>query len=196
MSKPQSASKKSFTRLDCNRLDDLKKSNAVKTITGLSPQVAPMPQVTSILSAIEQGDGRAAEELLPLVYEELRHLAAQKLAGERPGQTLQATALVHEAWLRLEHSPAKHPWNGRAHFFAAAAEAMRRILVDNRPAQTTAPPPPAATWNGADPPPRPPDLAAPIPDDYLLALDEALDQLGSPSMPPPPNSSNSAFSPA
>ncbi len=130
MSKPQSASKKSFTRLDCNRLDDLKKSNAVKTITGLSPQVAPMPQVTSILSAIEQGDGRAAEELLPLVYEELRHLAAQKLAGERPGQTLDATALVHEAYIRLVDVDQAQHWNSRGHFFAAAAEAMRRILVD------------------------------------------------------------------
>ncbi len=89
-----------------------------------------MSEVTRILSAIEQGDPAAAEQLLPLVYDELRRLAAEKLAQERPGQTLQATALVHEAYLRLvEVEKSKH-WNGRGHFFAAAAEAMRRILVD------------------------------------------------------------------
>jgi RNA polymerase sigma factor (TIGR02999 family) len=89
-----------------------------------------MSEVTRILSAIEHGDPTAAEELLPLVYDELRQLAAQRLAHERPGQTLEATALVHEAYLRLvEGDPAAH-WNGRGHFFAAAAEAMRRILVD------------------------------------------------------------------
>lgn len=89
-----------------------------------------MNDVTRILSAIEQGDPRAAGELLPLVYDELRKLAAQRLAQERPGQTLQATALVHDAYLRLvgEQDPG---WDGRSHFFAAAAEAMRRILVDN-----------------------------------------------------------------
>jgi RNA polymerase sigma factor (TIGR02999 family) len=87
-------------------------------------------EVTGILSAIEQGDPQAAEQLLPLVYNELRKLAAQKLAQEKPGQTLQATALVHEAYLRLvgEQGPG---WNSRGHFFAAAAEAMRRILVEN-----------------------------------------------------------------
>lgn len=89
-----------------------------------------MSEVTRILSAIEQGDPSAAEQLLPLVYEELRRLAAQKLAGERPGQTLQATALVHEAYVRLVDSDPARPWNSRGHFFAAAAEAMRRILVD------------------------------------------------------------------
>jgi RNA polymerase sigma factor (TIGR02999 family) len=89
-----------------------------------------MDDVTRILSAIEQGDPRAAEQLLPLVYAELRRLAAQKLSREAPGQTLQATALVHEAYLRLVGS--EDPgWNGRGHFFAAAAEAMRRILVEN-----------------------------------------------------------------
>ncbi len=89
-----------------------------------------MSEVTRILSAIEQGDPHAAEQLLPLVYDELRKLAAQKLAHEKPGQTLQATALVHEAYLRLvEEEKAPH-WNSRGHFFAAAAEAMRRILVD------------------------------------------------------------------
>src|ERR1700737_4703273 len=89
-----------------------------------------MSDVTQILSAIEQGDPQAAELLLPLVYKELRTLAAQKLAQEKPGQTLQATALVHEAYLRLvDENQAQH-WAGRGHFFAAAAEAMRRILVD------------------------------------------------------------------
>ncbi len=89
-----------------------------------------MTDLTRILSAIEGGDARATDELLPLVYEELRLLAAQKLAQERPGQTLQATALVHEAYIRLLGSESAN-WNGQAHFFAAAAEAMRRILVDN-----------------------------------------------------------------
>jgi RNA polymerase sigma factor (TIGR02999 family) len=82
------------------------------------------------LSAIEQGDPRAAEQLLPLVYDELRRLAAQKLAQEKPGQTLQATALVHEAYLRLVDVSKAQEWNSRGHFFAAAAEAMRRILVE------------------------------------------------------------------
>ena len=86
--------------------------------------------VTRILDAIEQGDPHAAAQLLPLVYDELRKLAAQKLAGEKPGQTLQATALVHEAYLRLIGSEVPS-WNGRGHFFAAAAEAMRRILIEN-----------------------------------------------------------------
>jgi RNA polymerase sigma factor (TIGR02999 family) len=86
--------------------------------------------VTRILSAIEQGDPSAAEQLLPLVYEELRRLAAQRLAQEKPGQTLQATALVHEAYLRLVDVDRAQHWNSRGHFFAAAAEAMRRILVD------------------------------------------------------------------
>src|SRR2546425_1189218 len=89
-----------------------------------------MSDVTHILSAIEQGDPRAAERLLPLVYDELRKLATQKLAQEKPGQTLQATALVHEAYLRLVGSAQAQHWNSRGHFFAAAAEAMRRILVD------------------------------------------------------------------
>src|SRR5580765_6836103 len=89
-----------------------------------------MTDVTRILSAIEQGDPHAAAELLPLVYDELRGLAAQRLAQEKPGQTLQATALVHEAYLRLVDVDKAQQWNSRAHFFAAAAEAMRRILVD------------------------------------------------------------------
>ena len=92
--------------------------------------IGGMPEVTQILAAIEQGDPSAAGELLPLVYDELRKLAAARLADEKPGQTLQATALVHEAYLRLVGGSQKQDWNGRGHFFAAAAEAMRRILVD------------------------------------------------------------------
>src|ERR1700730_1274340 len=90
-----------------------------------------MNEVTRILSAIEQGDPLAAEKLLPLVYEELRKLAAHKLAQEAPGQTLQATALVHDAYLRLVDVDKAQHWDGRGHFFAAAAEAMRRILIHN-----------------------------------------------------------------
>src|SRR5262245_38521972 len=97
-----------------------------------------MTEVTRILSAIEQGDSHAVEQLLPLVYDELRKLAAQRLAQEKPGQTLQATALVHEAYIRLVASgnspqPAAQAraWNSRGHFFAAAAEAMRRILIED-----------------------------------------------------------------
>jgi RNA polymerase sigma factor (TIGR02999 family) len=89
-----------------------------------------MSEVTRILSAIDQGDPHAAEQLLPLVYEELRRLAAQKLAQEKPGQTLQPTALVHEAYLRLVDGAEGQHWNSRRHFFAAAAEGMRRILVE------------------------------------------------------------------
>src|SRR5262250_2454915 len=90
-----------------------------------------MSEVTRILSAIEQGDPHAAAQLLPLVYDELRKLAAQRLAQEKPGQTLQATALVHEAYLRLVDSDKAQHWDSRGHFFAAAAEAMRRILVES-----------------------------------------------------------------
>src|SRR3954470_16235077 len=89
-----------------------------------------MHDLTRVLSAIEQGDPKAADQLLPLVYDELRKLAAQKLAREKPGQTLQATALVHDAYLRLVGSD-DPGWDSRGHFFAAAAEAMRRILVEN-----------------------------------------------------------------
>ena len=90
-----------------------------------------MNEVTRILSAVEQGDPQAAEQLLPLVYHELRRLAAQRLAQEKPGQTLQATSLVHDAYLRLVGGDGAQHWNNRGHFFAAAAEAMRRILVEN-----------------------------------------------------------------
>jgi RNA polymerase sigma factor (TIGR02999 family) len=90
-----------------------------------------MSDVTRILGAIEEGDPQASEQLLPLVYNELRKLAAQRMAEERPGQTLQPTALVHEAYLRLVDTERAQHWNSRGHFFAAAAEAMRRILIDN-----------------------------------------------------------------
>jgi RNA polymerase sigma factor (TIGR02999 family) len=90
-----------------------------------------MSDVTRILSAIERGDAQAAAQLLPLVYDELRRLAAQRLAQEKPGQTLEATALVHEAYLRLVGADPDQPWQNRGHFFAAAAEAMRRILVES-----------------------------------------------------------------
>jgi RNA polymerase sigma factor (TIGR02999 family) len=90
-----------------------------------------MSEVTRLLEAIERGDSAAAQDLLPLVYDELRGLAAYKMAHEPPGQTLQPTALVHEAWLRLAGGESSQRWQNRAHFFAAAAEAMRRILIDN-----------------------------------------------------------------
>src|SRR3954465_7576591 len=91
----------------------------------------PMNEVTRVLSAIEAGDPQAAEQLLPLVYDELRRLAARRLAGEGPGHTLQPTALVHEAYLKVVGADPQRPWNGRVPFFAAAAEAMRRILIDH-----------------------------------------------------------------
>ena len=95
-----------------------------------------MSEVTRILNAVQEGDPKAAEELIPLVYEELRKLAAQKMAHERPGQTLQPTALVHEAWLRLAGPREGQAWQNRAHFFAAAAEAMRRILIERARAKS------------------------------------------------------------
>src|SRR5215217_6082982 len=132
-----------------------------------------MSEVTRILSAIEQGDPHAAEQLLPLVYDELRKLAAQKLAGEKPGQTLQATALVHEAYVRLVGSDLDKNWDGRGHFFAAAAEAMRRILVENARRKHSA-------KHGGGMVRRDLDelrLASPELCEDLLALDEALNRL-------------------
>jgi RNA polymerase sigma factor (TIGR02999 family) len=132
-----------------------------------------MSDVTRILSAIEQGDPRAAEQLLPLVYEELRQLAAQRLAQEKPGQTLQATALVHEAYLRLVDVEQAQPWNSRGHFFAAAAEAMRRILVEQARRK-------ARIKHGGQQQRVELDgleLAVELPVDDLLALDEALTRL-------------------
>jgi RNA polymerase sigma factor (TIGR02999 family) len=134
-----------------------------------------MSDVTRILDAIGQGDPAAAEQLLPLVYDELRRLAAQRLAHEKPGQTLDATALVHEAYLRLVDVEKAQPWNSRGHFFAAAAEAMRRILVENARRKHR------AKHGGGR---RRIELADVEPgywchDDEILAIDEALQQLAS-----------------
>ena len=133
----------------------------------------PMSEVTRILSAIEQGDAHAAQQLWQLVYEELRRLAASKLAQEKPGQTLQATALVNEVYLRLVDPKQAQHWNSRGHFFGACAEAMRRILVENARRKR------AEKYGGAlrrvnlDQA----DAVAVAPPDYLLALDEALEHL-------------------
>jgi RNA polymerase sigma factor (TIGR02999 family) len=132
-----------------------------------------MSEVTLILSAMEQGDSGAAERLLPLVYNELRKLAARKLAQEQPGQTLQATALVHEAYLRLVDVEKVQHWNSRGHFFAAAAEAMRRILVDHARSKE-------CLKRGAGRrrcPLEEASLSAARLEDDVLALNEALDQL-------------------
>jgi RNA polymerase sigma factor (TIGR02999 family) len=133
--------------------------------------VPPMSEVTRILSAIEEGDPRAAEQLLPLVYQELRQLAAQKLAQEKPGQTLEATALVHEAYLRLVDVEKVQHWDSRSHFFAAAAEAMRRILVEKARRKRR------LKHGGGFQRISLADLPALGPNKDLLALDEALTQL-------------------
>jgi RNA polymerase sigma factor (TIGR02999 family) len=132
-----------------------------------------MNEVTRILSAVEGGDPYAAEQLLPLVYDELRKLAAQKLAQEKPGQTLEATALVHEAYIRLVDVEKVQHWDSRGHFFAAAAEAMRRILVEQarrkqRHKHGGGLHRTAVEITG---------LAGPLPNDDMLALDEALTKL-------------------
>jgi RNA polymerase sigma factor (TIGR02999 family) len=134
-----------------------------------------MTDVTRILTAIEQGDTHAAEQLLPLVYDELRTLAAQRLAHEKPGQTLQPTALVHEAFLRLVDVEKAQHWNNCGHFFAAAAEAMRRILVERARHKHT------LKAGGDRRRQELPDLAGPDagPDVDLLALHEALEKLES-----------------
>jgi RNA polymerase sigma factor (TIGR02999 family) len=132
-----------------------------------------MHEVTQILSAIEQGDPQAAEQLLPLVYEELRKLATERLAQERPGQTLQATALVHEAYIRLVDVEKVQHWDSRGHFFAAAAEAMRRILVENARRKR-------AIKAGGDLKRiqlEEVELTVAAPSDDLLALDDAITQL-------------------
>lgn len=131
-----------------------------------------MSDVTVILQSIEQGDAHAAEKLLPLVYEELRRLAAVKMANEAPGQTLQPTALVHEAWLRLV-ADSDRTWQNRAHFFAAAAEAIRRILVENARRKSRLKRGGGLVRldiNGLD-------LAEAAPDDRVLLIDEALEKL-------------------
>jgi RNA polymerase sigma factor (TIGR02999 family) len=132
-----------------------------------------MVDVTRILSAIEQGDPQAADQLLPLVYDELRKLAAQKLAQEKPGQTLQATALVHEAYLRLVGHTGDQKWDSRGHFFAAAAEAMRRILVDAARARSAHKR--GGAWRRIDL--NSVDLAQRAAPDDLLELDDTLDKL-------------------
>jgi len=137
-----------------------------------------MSEVTRILSAIDEGDPQAAEQLLPLVYDELRKLAAAKMAQEKPGQTLEATALVHEAYLRLDQSggresPESQRWNSRGHFFAAAAEAMRRILVENARRKRTEKHGGHRRRVNLDDS----DGIAAAPPEDLLALDEALEQL-------------------
>lgn len=132
-----------------------------------------MTEVTRVLSAIEHGDPRAAEQLLPLVYDELRKLAAARLAQEKPGQTLQATALVHEAYMRLVDAEMVPNWNSRGHFFGAAAEAMRRLLVENARRKSS-------QKRGGHRVRVELDVAEPaVPDasDDLLALSEALDRL-------------------
>jgi RNA polymerase sigma factor (TIGR02999 family) len=137
-----------------------------------------MTEVTRVLSALEEGDERAAEQLLPLVYDELRRLAAQKLGRESPGQTIQATALVHEAYLRLvqsERAGSSPSWNSRGHFFAAAAEAMRRILVERARHKKS------LKGGGSHPRQEMGDIAvsAAVPDIDLIALDIALTRLES-----------------
>jgi RNA polymerase sigma factor (TIGR02999 family) len=132
-----------------------------------------MSEVTHILCAIENGDPHAASQLLPLVYDELRKLAAQRLAHEKPGQTLQATALVHEAYLRLVDSEHAQHWNGRGHFFAAAAQAMRQILVENARRKRRLKRGGGAAREELDEL----NLVAPAVPDDLLTLDEALSQL-------------------
>jgi RNA polymerase sigma factor (TIGR02999 family) len=132
-----------------------------------------MSDVSRILSAAERGDPRAAEQLLPLVYDELRKLAAQRLAREKPGQTLDATALVHEAYLRLIDVEEAQAWGGRGHFFAAAAEAMRRILVENARRKRSLKRGGGLARQELDEE----NVAAPQAPDDVLALDEALSQL-------------------
>src|ERR1700716_2990606 len=127
-----------------------------------------MVDVTQILNDIEEGNPSAADELLPLVYDELRKLAAARLAQEKPGQTLQATALVHEAYVRLVDGPQMQNWNSRGHFFAAAAEAMRRILVENARSKSRSKH--GGDWRRVDFEDL--DLLTSVSPDQLLAIDE------------------------
>jgi RNA polymerase sigma factor (TIGR02999 family) len=138
--------------------------------------MAPMNEVTQILSDIEAGDSHAAEQLLPLVYDELRRLAALRLAQEKPGQTLDATALVHEAYLRLVDVEKAQQWNSRGHFFAAAAEAMRRILVESARRKQR-----LKHGGGRLHQREEKDIPCPEPLERLLALDEAVDKLATTS---------------
>ena len=131
-----------------------------------------MSEATQILERLQHGDPKAADQLLPLVYDELRRLAAAKMAQEKPGQTLQATALVHEAWLRLAGAD-EQQWRGRSHFFGAAAEAMRRILIDKARRK-------ASLKRGADQRPEElheSEIEMPAPAEEILAVHDALDAL-------------------
>jgi RNA polymerase sigma factor (TIGR02999 family) len=143
--------------------------------TGVIPlTIVGLSDATHILEALAQGDPTAADDLLPLVYQELRKLAAQKMANETPGQTLQPTALVHEAWLRLAGSN-RQQWRGRSHFFGAASEAMRRILIDKARRK-------ASLKRGHDQPLEElheSRIELPAPQDEILAVHEALDALAS-----------------
>src|SRR5262245_27984125 len=148
-----------------------------KTVAGIvgRSMLADMSGVTEILAAVEAGDPSAAVQLLPLVYNELRKLAGQRLAEEKPGQTLQATALVHDAYIRLVDVDRVQRWDSRGHFFAAAAEAMRRILVDKARRKRR-------LRHGGDLQQQPlddnePAIVAPVDETDLLALDEALNRL-------------------
>src|SRR5262249_21539747 len=136
-----------------------------------SPVVMPMQEVTRILSGIEQGDPHAAEQLLPLVYDELRKLAAQKLAQETPGQTPDATSLVHEAYLRLVDDASERQFTDRQHFFRVAATAMRHILIDRARRKRS------RKHGGGQRRQELDAIAAPQPDEELLALDAALEKL-------------------
>jgi RNA polymerase sigma factor (TIGR02999 family) len=146
-------------------------SQLASTLIGHFAGSGAMSEVTQLLTAIEQGATHAAEELLPLVYEELRHLAAHKLSRENPGQTLQPTALVHEAWLRLVDDPIRY--TSSRHFFLVAAEAMRRILVENTRRKQSLKR--GGHLQRVDIGHS--DIACPLPDDQLLLVDEALDRL-------------------
>jgi RNA polymerase sigma factor (TIGR02999 family) len=132
-----------------------------------------MTDVTSVLSAIENGDPQAADRLLPLVYDELRKLAAHRLAHEKPGQTLQATALVHEAYLRLVGQREVQHWNSRGHFFAAVGEAMRRIVVEQARRRSAAKRGGGIAREALDPD----EVVTPVPDEQILAVHDALDGL-------------------
>jgi len=131
--------------------------------------------ITQVLQAAARGDAKGAEELLPLVYDELRKLAAAKMAQEKPGQTLQATALVHEAWLRLRGTEEHKAWNSRGHFFGAAAEAMRRILVESARRKARLRHGSGVERVSADQI----EIASALPDDRLLQVNEALNELES-----------------
>jgi RNA polymerase sigma factor (TIGR02999 family) len=142
-------------------------------LSGKSYHWPAMSDVTQILRAIEEGKGTAATDLLPLVYDELRKLAASKMAQEAPGHTLQPTALVHEAWMRLVKGEAQAQFANRAHFFAAAAEAMRRILIESARRKSRLKH--GGQWERVEF--EAVEISLPMPPDELLALDEALDGL-------------------